>query len=599
MNSTEPDDWNVVAGAFEAALVRAAHERRAVVEAHLASRSAARPDLVEHVLQLVAHADRPHDVLDRDAARVLGAEPPPREDLTGTVVGRYRITSRIASGGMGDVYLAEHGDPPAVRRVAFKVVRRGLDSQAVLARCDVERRALAALHHPTTVAFLDAGALPDGRPYLVMEHVDGRPLTDHARAHALAVPQRVELLLAVCRAVAHAHAHLVLHRDIKPSNVFVTHEGAVKLLDFGVAKILTPASEATALPLPTTARYAAPELLLQRPATVATDVHALGLLLFELLTDEPARTDSADPFAPIDTPSSRVSLHQRRTAPSPDRQPHRVPIARPRDLDALVARATAQSPADRYATVDAFARDLERYLADEPLEATRATTRDAARRAFRRHRTALVLSAVVIALLLTLLVGNHIGRVRAERDAARGWTAHRTSKTAALVLADLLATAPLTPAFFEHASPIAAQYADDHETQALVDLALGRAALAANQPSIAVPHLERARSLARTPPLGHRDELAALHHLARARAALASPTTEATYRAALDLIAAHPTLVQHRALVTFDYATHLAAQPNRASDALTLAHAAASDLHLTNPPTDLAALLSTLSATLR
>jgi len=205
-------------------------------------------------------------------------------------VGPYRVLGRIGRGGMGEVYRAERADGLFEQRVAIKILRRGMDSEEILARFSRERRILARLEHPHIARLLDGGLTDDGRPYFVMELVEGEPITAAARRRDLSVEARLELLAACCDAVAAAHRNLVVHRDLKPSNVLVTADGTVKLLDFGIAKLLGPddtgdaqASTRTDLRLLTPA-YAAPEQILGEPVTTATDVWALGALAYELLT---------------------------------------------------------------------------------------------------------------------------------------------------------------------------------------------------------------------------------------------------------------------------------------------------------------------------
>ena len=212
-----------------------------------------------------------------------------RASLVGTRMGPYRVLKEIGRGGMGSVYLGERDDEHYHKRVAIKVVKRGMDSTEVLARFRHERQILAGLEHPYIARLIDGGTTPDGRPFFVMEYVEGQPIDVYCREHSLNVEQRLRLFLRVCEAVAYAHRALVVHRDLKPGNIFVAAEGIPKLLDFGVAKLLDPATgdsftftaSATG---PLTPEYASPEQIRGLAITTAADVYSLGTILFELLT---------------------------------------------------------------------------------------------------------------------------------------------------------------------------------------------------------------------------------------------------------------------------------------------------------------------------
>jgi len=209
------------------------------------------------------------------------------QDLEGREVGPYRLTRRIASGGMGSVYIAERADGAFERQFALKVVKKGMDTARVVQRFQLERQILARLNHPNIAGVIDGGETDDGRPYFVMEYVDGLPITTYCDQHRLGVTERLRLFRVVCQAVQYAHQSLVVHRDLKPSNILVTEAGQVRLLDFGIAKVLDdtgdPALTGTGALLATPA-YAAPEQLVGGAITTTTDVYALGVVLYELLT---------------------------------------------------------------------------------------------------------------------------------------------------------------------------------------------------------------------------------------------------------------------------------------------------------------------------
>ncbi len=212
-------------------------------------------------------------------------------------VGTYRLVRELGHGGMGSVYLAVRDDDAFRKRVALKVLKRGMDTDAIVRRFRTERQILAGLDHPNIARLLDGGTTSDGRPYLVMEYVDGSPLVEFAEARRLDTPARLEMFLQVAGAVQYAHQNLIIHRDLKPANVLVTQEGVPKLLDFGIAKLLNPemagqtmAPTAAGLHL-MTPEYASPEQVRGETVTTASDVYSLGVLLYELLTGTPALPD--------------------------------------------------------------------------------------------------------------------------------------------------------------------------------------------------------------------------------------------------------------------------------------------------------------------
>ena len=320
----------------------------------------------------------------------------------GQCVGPYALLRELGRGGMGVVWLASRADGAYVREVALKLPHAHLLAGAVAQRFARERDILASLSHPHIARFYDAGLASDGQPYLALEAVDGQPITAWCRARRLSLADRLALFAQVAAAVAHAHGRLVAHRDLKPANVLVTEDGQVKLLDFGIAKLLqaeagdgpddldstglTRAGGALATP-----QYAAPEQLNGGPVSVATDVYALGLMLFELLTDEQAfagrRRDATLDEAPL--PSQHASDKTLRRALAGD-------------LDAIVSRALQAAPEARYASVAALADDLARHSRHEPIQARRINAWQRATKRLRRHRLAAGLSS---ALMLALGAG--------------------------------------------------------------------------------------------------------------------------------------------------------------------------------------------------
>jgi len=323
-------------------------------------------------------------------------------DLVGTTVGPYLIEALVGRGGMGEVYRAARMDGQYRRQVAIKVVRSTRVSSDLLKRFRLERQILARLEHPNIATMLDGGLTGSGQPYLVMQYVDGRPITQYADQHHLPVDERLRLFRTVCETVQFAHANLVVHRDLKPSNIMVTEDGQVRLLDFGIAKLLDATEFDETVPttgdlLLLTPEHAAPEQFLGGPVTIATDVYALGVLLYELLT-------GVRPFQSL----SPLELHHavcelEPTRPSAVRTEPSQDAARARelrgDLDYMVLMALRKDPARRYASAGQFAEDINRYLSGRPVIARADTLGYRTRKFVTRNRfgvTALAAAALLL-----------------------------------------------------------------------------------------------------------------------------------------------------------------------------------------------------------
>lgn len=351
---------------------------------------------------------------EADAASRFGSSP---QALLpdGTQVGQWRVQGLLGRGGMGEVYLAHRTDSDFEQQAALKLLMR-MDSAEDRIRFAAERRILARLEHPGIAHFLDGGE-HDGMPYAVMEYVEGVPVTAHARN--LPLRKRVTLMLQACAAVSHAHHHLVIHRDLKPGNMLVTADGHLKLLDFGIAKRLSPgpddASGATQV-IRASPDYCAPEQLSGEPVSTATDVYALGVILFELLTGQrPWKLGGL----PIIRAMERLALQE---LPLPS---SRLEGARRRalrgDLDSIVLKALQARPDQRYPTVDELADDLCAYLDGRPVKARKATWGYLMARTVRRHRTATAVAGTVFLGLALGLVGMtwQARETAIERDIAR------------------------------------------------------------------------------------------------------------------------------------------------------------------------------------
>ena len=292
--------------------------------------------------------------------------------VSGRAVGPYRILGELGQGGMAVVYLAERADAAFRKEVAIKIARGGPASAALVARFFEERRILATLEHPNIARLLDGGATEDGLPYVVMELVEGVPLDAHCEARALPLAARLVLFRQVCAAVQYAHQHLVIHRDLKARNILVTADGAPKLLDFGIAKLLdpelAPGEETRTGYRAFTLEAASPEQVRGEPMAVTSDVYSLGVLLYRLLTGQ-------SPYGPkrrSDTELTRAICEELPLRPSVAVPPERRGQL-PRDLDAIVLKALRKEPERRYSSVQDFSEDVRRHLEGLPVSARKDT----------------------------------------------------------------------------------------------------------------------------------------------------------------------------------------------------------------------------------
>lgn len=463
--------WSVVQELFDATVELDEAQRTQV----LRERSGGDEQLIREVEALIAADGVAVRQLEGTASDLLQemSDGPPARDLNGLRFGPYRIDEYLASGGMGDVYLATRTTASTERRVAIKVLRPGLMRLGFLERFQRERITLAALEHEHIVAFFDAAALPDGRPYLVMEYVDGVPLTEWVAHQAVGRRDRLVLFTRILSAVQCAHRNLVVHRDLKPSNVLVNAQGVPKLLDFGIAAAVAADSAGgeglTDLgSAPMTPGYASPEQLRGEPVTTASDVFSLGVLLREVLNACPSDRELRG------------------------------------DMAAIVGKATALDPGERYASGDRFADDIDRYLAGEPVSARSPRWTYRAMCFVRRQRWPLAGAAAVVAALIAGWVGSDLSRRRAEIESSVGWGAHAQAKFVSHLLENFVASEAVDDA--EFAARAAArleralvdEFAELPEAEAMARLALGRLYLQRGDFDRASRHAERAQRLCET-----------------------------------------------------------------------------------------------------
>jgi serine/threonine protein kinase len=353
-------------------------------------------------------------------------EPGPR---AGDLVGAFRLVESIGSGGMGTVFRAARAAGDFDQQVAIKFIAAPLAHPDAVRRFRAERQILAALHHPNIVTLLDGGVTDEGFAYVVMEYVDGVPITAYGREVALPLAHRLRLFQQVCGAVQYAHGHFVVHRDLKPGNILVARDGAAKVLDFGVAKLLDgPLREASGTLTqagfgPLTPNYASPEQIRGLEVTVTSDVYALGVILYELLTGTRPYETSGKPLEAVlrlvvDADATRPSIA---TPPDEVRPPYDLRRALRGDLDAIVLRALRKDPAERYASAEALSLDIGRYLTGQPVEAREPSLQYVARKLAARHKgvfatATLSLVAILSALFIALWQARQAAR---ERDVAQ------------------------------------------------------------------------------------------------------------------------------------------------------------------------------------
>jgi len=326
---------------------------------------------------------------------------------SGARLGPYRLVRQLNSGGMGVVYLAVRSDDHYFQIVAIKIIRKGVHSPELVQRFRAERQILATLSHPNIGTILDGGETEDGRPFIVMEYVEGQPITAACANRSLSVRQRLDLFRSVCAAVHYAHQKLVIHRDIKPGNLLVTPQGIVKLIDFGISKLLAPGLIQGGLPNTEpgyrfmTPDYASPEQIQGRDLTTASDIYSLGVVLFELLTgSRPYTLHDLSPIA-----AERLVCHEEGPRPSTVRElPERTRRELAGDLDRIVLMAMEKDPSRRYQSAQHLEEDLHRFLQGRPVSAREPTAVYMLSKFVKRHRTAVLATCVTLLMMASSIV---------------------------------------------------------------------------------------------------------------------------------------------------------------------------------------------------
>ena len=403
-----PEEWRCIKTIFDAAAELPPAER----DSYLGAACAGNSRLLLEVRSLLQSLDDAGDFIEPAAPAGPGSDP---AFHTGMSFGPYRIVQVIGEGGMGMVYQAVRVDDLYRKLVALKVVRRGLCTPLTLRRFETERHILAHLEHPNIARLLDGGTTPEGQPWFVMDFIAGTPIDQHCDEQRLPLRERLQLFLTVCSAVRYAHQNFVVHRDIKPQNILVTAEGAIRLLDFGVAKLLDPESDAgsetTSVVQMMTPEYASPEQLHNQAVTTASDTYSLGVLLYVLLTGQKPfvfKTRSVQEICDVirDTEPGRPSVVVS-GAPDPDAvaaargvKPAKLAQELSGDLDTILLMSLRREPERRYSSVEQLAGDIERYLDGRPVTAREDSFAYRSAKFMRRHQGAVIAASFSVFLLI-------------------------------------------------------------------------------------------------------------------------------------------------------------------------------------------------------
>lgn len=422
-------------------------ERRQV---YLDSACADDHDLKRDVEALLSHEDGANQrfagsPLDLTTLERLTESTAPPDEAIDRRIGSYRLVEKIGAGGMGNVYRAVRDDAEFDQTVAIKLIKRGLDTDEIVHRFRHERQVLAGLEHANIARLIDGGVTDDERPYLVMEYIVGIPIDEYCDGQRLTIDRRVELFMTLCDAVQYAHQNLVIHRDLKPNNVLITERGELKLLDFGIARVLSPDDNAGTIDVTQpddrrlTPAYAAPEQIRGEPTSTSVDVYALGVILYELLTgcrpyqltgtsrEQDTRmiceTDPMPPSRRLDAtgPARDESLDVQTIAGARRLDPARLRRRLRGDLDTIVLTALRKEASRRYASVEALREDLRRYRQGLPIAARSDTWSYRTARFLKRHRLpAAAVSAAVILLVTGTIVSTTLAVRLSDRTEELG-----------------------------------------------------------------------------------------------------------------------------------------------------------------------------------
>jgi serine/threonine-protein kinase len=431
----QKEHWDQIETILDTALTLSGSERKTYINEACEDDDALLQEVYE-LLEAVEMSEQSHfleNVSEENEAlmhELTGGPFQAPGELVGNRIGAFQLTKLLGAGGMGAVYKAERADGQFTQQVAIKLLQRGIQSDETLQRFRMEQDILAALHHPNIAQLYDGGITQSGLPYLIMEYVDGVPVDQYCNNLKLTIDERIRLFEEVCSAVQFAHANLVIHRDLKAQNIYVTSNGKVKVLDFGIAKLLYPnLTEKTLLETRPgqkfwTPHYAAPEQVSGQPVTIATDGYALGVLLHKLLTDT----------YPLDLKNKEINEVEKIIQAVPPARPslsitsNTGEVARHRqcsvselkkqlagDLDSMVLKALRKEPEYRYNSVSQLMEDLDRYQNGLPLVARKDTLRYRIGKFFRRHKAWITVLAIVI-IIIAGLSAVYTWKIAVERD---------------------------------------------------------------------------------------------------------------------------------------------------------------------------------------
>jgi len=509
----QPDRWRHLEELYHAAMERQQGQRAAFLE----SSCDGDQDLRAEVESLISYAQQTGRIIDQPAMEVVAAAM--AEDLhseagnktdkmIGARIAQYRLVERLGTGGMGDVYRAVRADDQFEKQVAIKLVRQGLDKEFVYARFRKERQILAGFEHENIARLLDGGTTEEGHPYFVMELVEGKAIDEYCDQHKLGTDARIELFQSVCSAVQYAHQRLVVHRDLKPSNILVTADGVPKLLDFGIATILSPETYSPEADPTVTAQrmmtpqFASPEQLRGEVITTATDVYSLGVVLYKLLTGHlPYGLDTNSPYdlahaiceAEPEKPSTAVRQSGQRST-----SPEKLQRTLSGDLDQILLKALRKEPPRRYASAQDFAEDLRSYALGLPVSARRGTFSYRNGKFIQRNKLSLAVAAVfalvVIAGAVAIVREARIARMQEARAERRFESLRKLTNSLLFEFHDSIENLPGSTAArelvvrraLEYLDQIAAEAHDDPAT--LRDLAAAYERLGQIQSQAFHPH---------------------------------------------------------------------------------------------------------------
>lgn len=427
-------NWDKVQYLFNQAIELEALER----VPFLKEKCAEDEELFDEVISLLNADEKVHPILNKKASELINVEK--KLNFIGEQIGNYKLISEIASGGMGTVFLAERSDGVFEQKVALKIIKPGLSTIPIIRRFQHERQILANLQHPNIARLLDGGVTEDRRPFFTMEYVDGIPIDDYCDNNKLSIKQRLKLFIDVCNAVQYAHNNLVIHRDLKPSNILIKSDGTIKLLDFGISKVLSAEGEQKDLPTITqaeinllTPEYSSPEQIKNSKISVSTDVYSLGSILYKILCGKQAHEFKTRSF------SEYEKVVCEKTIPRPsaafvnstevDKQSiNEIAINRSThinglkrtlngDLDNICMFALRKEPERRYASAEMLSYDIERHLNSLPILARKESFIYTSQKFIARHKTAVITAAVLFIIVNGLILFYTI-QLRNERDRA-------------------------------------------------------------------------------------------------------------------------------------------------------------------------------------